>query len=127
MCTDSELQALEAGLVALLNLLGSGAVVARLLTAQPGLLAAPLESWLTFFEEYGFSDSQTKNLVAQCPEVGAVCASRPIGLAHVLAWCAVAGQHTATVGIIMAPIMHDDGCSMPCTCTLAMPLLKHMM
>eukprot|EP00878_Enallax_costatus_P032408 GHUV01035614.1.p2 GENE.GHUV01035614.1~~GHUV01035614.1.p2 ORF type:complete len:118 (+),score=42.06 GHUV01035614.1:701-1054(+) len=47
----------------------SSSEVLHLLEQQPAVLTSPLASWLDFFAEYGFTCSQTKNLISQTPEV----------------------------------------------------------
>lgn len=56
------------GLDKMLQLFSSKEVL-HLLEQQPAILAAPMASWLEFFEVYGFSRSQVKNLISQTPEV----------------------------------------------------------
>jgi hypothetical protein len=66
--TDAHLLEVEAGLDKMLQLF-SGKEVVHLLEQQPAILAAPMASWLEFFQVYGFSPSQIKNLISQTPEV----------------------------------------------------------
>eukprot|EP00877_Chromochloris_zofingiensis_P002048 jgi/Chrzof1/11844/Cz06g12040.t1 len=62
------LHEIGAGLDSLLHIF-SKQEVASLIKKQPALLAAPIKSWMDFFDEYGFSKSQVKNLIGQSPQV----------------------------------------------------------
>jgi hypothetical protein len=42
---------------------------ARLLLAQPALVAAPVQSWMGFLEGIGLTPAQRRNAVIACPEV----------------------------------------------------------
>jgi hypothetical protein len=62
---------LAAGLDALVAAGLSQREVARLLLAQPGLVAAQIQPWLGFLGGIGLTPAQRRSLVLTCPEVRA--------------------------------------------------------
>lgn len=68
MMRPAQLVELETGLDGMLLLFSSQELL-HLLQGHPQLLQCPLASWLDFFNSFGFSPSQIKNVVSQQPRI----------------------------------------------------------